>query len=90
MAFVRSYATLYDKILTDTMQYIDTDKINRFKLKRSDIQSNNLIYASAAASSAPITLVYTPAGSGKSALIKDRVKALKNIGLKGEEIIVYK
>lgn len=83
------YGLICDKIIFETMKYIDTTNMKRYCIDKNAINSDgDVIYTSAIVSAAPITLVYTPAGTGKSALIKDRVKALQSIGVPNEKIMV--
>lgn len=83
------YGLICDKIIFETMKYIDTTPMKRYSIDKNNIHSNgDAIYKSAIASAAPITLVYTPAGTGKSALIKDRVHVLQNIGVPNQKIMI--
>lgn len=82
------YSLLCDRILTETMKYITTEHMQCRTIKDCHIKSENPVYLSAAASSAPITIVYAPVGSGKSALITDRVKCLMANGTPTEHIAV--
>ena len=83
------YGLVCDKIIFETMKYIDTTHIKRYSIDKNNIHSNgDAIYKSAIASTAPITLVYTPAGTGKSALIKDRVNVLQTIGVPNQKIMI--
>ena len=82
------YANVCDNIIQQTMQYIDTNGMKSYKLDKSIVQSDDPVYVSAAASSAPIVLAYTPAGTGKSTLIEDRMKLLQHNGVPSEKIVV--
>ena len=83
------YNAVCDKILSATMQYVDTPQMKTYSIDKSTIDSEyGAIYKSAIASKAPITLVFTPAGTGKSAIIKDRISCLKNIGVDPSKIMV--
>lgn len=83
------YTKICEQIIESTMQYIDTTNIKSFKFDKSAIQVNgDVIYKSAVTSSAPISLIYTPAGSGKSQLVTDRVHALQTAGVPAERIMV--
>ncbi|MBO5435894.1 hypothetical protein J6A31_08880 [bacterium] len=75
------YAVVCDKIISSTTNLIDTSDIKRFNIDRTAINASDPISLSAITSSAPMTLVYTPAGSGKSKLIYDRINALKTINV---------
>lgn len=82
------YSAICNQILSSTMEYIDTQNMRRYKIDKTLVPSNNAIYTSAVINSAPITLAFTPAGTGKSALIKDRVHALEAIGVPSNKIMV--
>ena len=83
------YRTICDKMITSTMQYIDTSKMKRYNIpKRQTPSEYGPIYESALGSKAPITLVYTPSGTGKSALIKERIQAIENTGVPAEKIML--
>lgn len=82
------YSLLCDRILTETMKYITTAHMRSRIIKDCHIKSQNPVYLSAATSHAPITIVYAPVGSGKSALITDRVKSLMASGTPTEHIAV--
>lgn len=82
------YELLCDRVLTETMQYITTDKMKKRTIDKSCITSKDPIYVSAVASSSPITIAYTPVGSGKSTLITDRANALIKSGIPAENIAV--
>ena len=82
------YSNVCDNIIQQTMQYIDTGNMRSYKLDKTLVESDDPVYVSAAASSAPIVLAYTPAGVGISALIEDRVKLLQASGVPSEHIIV--
>ena len=82
------YSIICNRILSSTMEYIDTDNMKRYKIDKTLVPSNNAIYTSAVTNPAPITLAFTPAGTGKSALIKDRVHALEAIGVPSDKIMV--
>lgn len=82
------YSSLCDRILTETMKYIKTDNMRKRIIKDSHIKSRDPIYISAATSGSPITIVYTPVGSGKSALIADHIKGLMLNGTHAENIAV--
>ena len=89
MAMVQQdYDNFCNDLLSKTMQYIDTSKIKCYNIDKKTIQSDDPIYRSAAASKAPISLVYTPPGSGKSALIKERALTLKNAGTPAHKICI--
>lgn len=82
------YGLLCDRILTETMQYITTDKMRRHIIDKSYIKSRDPIYVSAVTSCSPITIAYTPVGSGKSALIRDRVEGLIKSNIPASNIAV--
>lgn len=83
------YGIICDRIIAETMKYIDTTNIKRYMIDKNTIQSNGgAVYTSALISSAPISLIYTPAGTGKSSLIRDRVHALESIGVPSNKIMV--
>lgn len=82
------YSFVCDRILTETMKYIKTDNMRKRIIKDTHIKSRDPIYISAATSGAPITIAYTPVGSGKSTLIADRVKGLMLNGTPAENIAV--
>lgn len=82
------YSIICNRILSSTMEYIDTNNMKRYKIDKTLVPSNNAIYTSAVINPAPITLAFTPAGTGKSALIKDRVHALEAIGVPSDKIMV--
>lgn len=83
------YNTVCEKIIDSTMSYIQTDKMLRFKIDNPVTSPEyGPIYKSAITSSAPITLVYTGAGTGKSSLLKDRINSIKNTGLPGNKILL--
>lgn len=83
------YTKICSQIIASTMQYIDTTNIKSFKVDKTTIPNNiDMIYKSAITSSAPISLIYTPAGTGKSQLIIDRVHALQSAGIPSDRIMV--
>lgn len=82
------YSAICDKILTGTMTYVDTSKIKRYNIDKSVVSSDDAIYTSAVCSPAPITLVYTPAGTGKTMLSEDRARALIRSGVPAENIML--
>lgn len=82
------YSTVCNQILSSTMQYVNTTNMRSYKIDKNLISPNNAVYKSAVANSAPITLAFTPAGTGKSALVKDRVHALETIGVPSSKIMV--
>lgn len=82
------YGLLCDRILTETMQYITTDKMRRHIIDKSYIKFQDPIYVSAVTSCAPITIAYTPVGSGKSALIRDRIEGLMKSNIPASNIAV--
>lgn len=82
------YNTICRHILSATMDQITTTNMKRYNIDKRTIKTNDVIYKSAVADKAPITLVYTPAGSGKSALIKDRVNAVRALGTPASKIMV--
>ena len=82
------YSIVCNRILSSTMEYIDSTNMKRYKIDKSLVPSNNAIYVSAVTNPAPITLAFTPAGTGKSALVKDRVYALEAIGVPSNKIMV--
>lgn len=84
----KEYSMTCNKILSSTMQYINTTDMKQYKIDKKSIPPNNAIYKSAVSNSAPITLVFTPAGTGKSALVKDRVHAIESIGVPSSKIMV--
>lgn len=81
------YSRICDQILSSTIQYINTTQMKNYRFTpnpvSADIAYNNAVYESS-----PISLIYTPSGSGKTSLISDRINALRCIGIKDENIIV--
>jgi hypothetical protein len=82
------YERMCNSILSDTMHYVDTSAMKTYQISKNDIANGNAIYKSAVADKSPITLVYTPAGTGKSAMIKDRVQAIINLGTPASKIMI--
>lgn len=82
------YSAICDQIIRSTMQYIDTDRMLRYKFNPMSTNSNDILYNNAVMDSAPISLVYTPAGTGKSSLIADRIKAIRSTGASDSDIMV--
>lgn len=82
------YSAICNHILSSTMAYVDTSSMKRYKIDKNIVSSNNPIYVSAVTNAAPITLAFAPAGTGKSALVKDRVHALEAIGVPSNKIMV--
>lgn len=82
------YGLLCDRILTETMKYIKTDDMRRYHIGKSNIENQDPIYASAVISGSPITLVYTPAGSGKSKLITDRAHTIIQNGTPASSVAI--
>ena len=84
-----TYAGICEHIISSTMKYISTDRMKCISISRETAgHTDNPIYASAIMSKAPITLAYTPAGTGKSALIKDRADATAESGIDKSRILV--
>ena len=81
------YNNVCEKILTSTMQYINMAAMNSHNLPRP-AQITDPVYTSAVIDPGPVTLVYTPAGSGKSKLIQDRTNALMAAGISPQDIII--
>lgn len=83
------YSFVCNKMLNVAMKYLDTTNIRSYpNLDRKKVTNGNIIYKSAVADKSPITLAYTPAGTGKSALIKDRIKAVIEQGTPPSKILV--
>lgn len=82
------YSLLCDRILTETMKYITTDNMRKRMIRHTGTAVKDPVYISAATSTAPVTIAYTPVGSGKSALIADRVKNLMACGTPAADIAV--
>lgn len=82
------YGMLCDRILTETMKYINTEKMTIPVKFRDNANIQAPIYKSAVESQSPITLIYTPSGSGKSKLINDRAKALMDNGTPAQKLAV--
>lgn len=82
------YGMVCNRILSETLKYITTENMRRATIDKSYVDSQDQIYISAAISRSPITIVRTPAGSGKSTLIADRAKALIQSGTPASEIAI--
>lgn len=71
------YNKICKDIIEQTMKSIKTSNIKKYPdINKGDVRNGDITYKTAAADKFPITLVNTPAGTGKSNLIKDRVFAL--------------
>ena len=82
------YANLYEQMITGTMQYLNVKNLKCFKFDKTTICEPDIIKASAVSSNAPMTLVYTPSGAGKSDIVRSRVNALLSNGVPAEKIAV--
>lgn len=82
------YDDIYETMITGTMQYINIKELKRFKLDKTAMHEPDIIKASAIASHAPMTLVYTPSGAGKSDIVRARVNALLDNNVPAEKIAV--
>ena len=82
------YEMLCRKILSLTMNQINIAGMKRYNIDKNTINSSDVIYRSAVADRSPITIAYTPAGTGKSALIKDRANAIMKLGVPPEKIMI--
>lgn len=80
------YANICNIIINDAMQRMDIAHMLSFDNLQSNF--NDAIYNNAVCDNAPITLVYTPSGSGKSSIITDRINALQKAGIKDSEMLV--
>lgn len=84
----QEYQAVCDKILTATLDYIDPANFMGCNITTQPAGTSNAIHASAVMDQAPITLVYTPAGTGKSKLVRDRATALVQSGMSPDNIAV--
>ena len=83
-----NYKTCCQTILSGTLQYIETQNMPARHIDRSNVKNGNAVYKSAVASASPITLVYTPPGSGKTNLLYDRAEHLRSIGIRNDQIMI--
>ena len=83
-----NYNTCCQTILSGTLQYVETQNMPARHIDRSNVKNGNAVYKSAVASASPITLVYTPPGSGKTNLLYDRAENLRSIGIKNDQIMI--
>lgn len=87
--FEEDYDKVCNLIIKQTMDLIKTDKMKRYPdLNKNDVKNGDVIYKSAAAGKASVTIVDTPAGTGKSMLIKDRVNCLLKQNVPPEKIMI--
>lgn len=84
----QEYRMVCDRILVETLKYVDPARFAGRAPKLATTDVPNAIHASAVTDTAPVTLVYTPAGSRKSKLVRDRANALVAAGMAPENIIV--
>ena len=83
------YNVICNQMLTVAMKYVNTSQIKSYSnIDRKSVSRGNIIYKSAVADKSPITLVYTPAGTGKSSLVKERIKAIIDGGEDPSKILV--
>ena len=82
------YNTCCQTILSGTLQYVETQNMPARHIDRSNVKNGNAVYKSAVASASPITLVYTPPGSGKTNLLYDRAENLRSIGIRNDQIMI--
>lgn len=83
------YNVICNQMLTVAMKYVNTSQIRSYSnIDKRNITNGDIIYKSAVADKSPITLVHTPAGTGKSSLIKDRIKAIVDSGESSSKILV--
>lgn len=70
------YISICDNMINSTMQYIDTSEMQRLS-PQIRLESNRSIqYNNAVSDSAPISLIYAPAGTGRYDMILDRIRLL--------------
>ena len=84
-----NYRLICDTILNATMQDININSIRRINLPQS--HNNSIygpVYENAVNSNAPITMVYTSTGTGKSEIITDRAKAVINAGIDPKRVMI--
>lgn len=84
---LQDYNALCQTVLSGTLAYIRPQNMPTRNIDRNTVQNGNAVYKSAVASSAPITIVHTPPGSGKTQILYDRIDALKKIGVPREKIL---
>lgn len=84
----QEYNAFCQIVLSGTLGYIRPQNLPTRTIDRNLIQNGNAVYKSAVASAAPITLVYTPPGSGKTKILYDRADALKKIGIDKNSIMI--
>lgn len=83
------YNVICNQMLTVAMKYVNTSQIKAYgNIDKRNVANGDIIYKSAVAEKSPITLVHTPAGTGKSSLIKDRIKAIVDNGEDPSKILV--
>ena len=83
---MKNYNNICEKMLSETMKYIDISQIKTFETLSS--KTSDAIFDSAITSKSPITLVYTPAGTGKSKLVKLRANAVHASGIDKNKIMI--
>ena len=87
--FEEDYDKICEIIITQTMSLIKAENMKRYSnINKNDITNGDIIYKSAAAGKASITIVDTPAGTGKSMLIKDRVNCLLKQNVAPDKIMI--
>ena len=85
----KDYEHVCEQILNAVMRAVDISNMKHFTLDRTQVKSPyGIVYDSAAASKYPMALIYTPPGTGKSNLIKDRIKLLRNIGIPDSKMLI--
>lgn len=83
------YNVICNQMLTVAMKYVNTSQIKCYaNIDKKSVNGGDIIYKSAVADKSPITLVYTPAGTGKSSLIKERINAMIRNGEDPAKILV--
>ena len=83
------YNVICNQMLTVAMKYVNTSQIKCYaNIDKKSVNGGDIIYKSAVADKSPITLVYTPAGTGKSSLIKERINAMIRNGENPAKILV--
>ncbi len=83
-----NFDTLCENVLKATLKNFSTAGIRSYNIKSKKMPSNNIIYNGAVRSASPVTLVYTPAGSGTTQLINDRIDAIIKAGEEPGKIMV--
>lgn len=87
--FEEDYDKVCGMIIKQTMDLIKPEKMKRYPdVNKNDVKNGDVIYKSAAAGKAAIIIVDTPAGTGKSMLIKDRVNCLLKQNVAPEKIMI--